>query len=82
MCVNLYTISVLPTTILENVRLQVHKHIAAYEPPWDLPKLIVCDPPDYTIYLVDGGAAILNGLPCTVGTSATPWSQVKELYRR
>lgn len=79
-CVNLYTILLVPTTVVQDVRLTVHKVLTRWEPPWDLPELYGCEP-DFTRFLVDGGTAILNGPPCTVATASMTWSNVKALYR-
>ena len=79
-CLNLFTVFVLPTSARENVRLEVHKDVSIWEPPWDLPLVYLCGPVLWSVN-VNAGTAILNGPPCTVSATPTAWSRVKALYR-
>ena len=81
-CDNLYTVWVLPTATPIDVRLQVTRFRTCPAPHelYLAPLLYTCDAPAFTGYWVGGGAAILNGPPCTVATMPRTWSYVKHLY--
>jgi len=76
----LYTIQVIPLSVVGETYLQVQ--IA--NPPSNIdytgPIVTLCDPPIFTAVVVDGGTFIMNGRPCTVSVEEKTWSQVKALY--
>ena len=81
-CLNLYTCTIVPTSVVASRTLTVRGHptpVDCHGPC--CPYLLLCDPPLYTQVCVLGGQAILNGPPCTVNVERQTWSRFKSLYR-
>jgi hypothetical protein len=76
--VQLYSIFAVPLSPPGEIYLQVLPVPCPCQ--WPVVSLSGCDAPYYTSYPVLGGAAIINGPPCSVGVLPATWSGVKQLY--
>jgi hypothetical protein len=81
----LFTITIVATSDVQNVVLQVVKHVNG-SPPFGVPQdcpwfhYNCGDPCDTGGTCVEGVPIVING-PCTVAVSQATWSTVRELYR-
>jgi len=76
----LYSITVIPLSIVPETYLQVVVANPPTNEAYTTPIVTKCDPPLYTAVPCYGGTFIMNGRPCTVGVENLTWSQVKALY--
>jgi len=79
----LYTVTVTPTSIVQDACLSVQVADPPSNPFFTTPILTACDPPEYTAFSTAGGYFIMNPAlhRCvTVGVEAATWSGVKHLY--
>lgn len=81
----LYTMTILPFTIVPHRIVQVIENAVPTEPSFNCPWLLLCNQPNETRICVEGGVSCINSTPacCDIDpVETTSWSQVKSLFAR
>ena len=78
----LYTITAFAASVPGPTYLSIEPHSSPSNADFQCSLFTLCDFPDYTMFCVPGGQAIINGPSCSVGVEGTTWSHVKGLYSR
>jgi hypothetical protein len=81
----LYTVLVLATDHVDNVRFELVQRDPPANPRFSCPLVSGCDAPVFTLHCVETDACFVNSVtpvPCaTTGVEATSWTAVRSFYR-